>query len=349
MQEVETQGVHFTNILGDNLSIKRAGKLIHLVSNKNYSFSDNKSRLIFNEDNIIIGAKTFAMIGDSTKYPDPYTIMTILPNSEFRLNIEPWEFIDKAKDKYESGFKITNIELIKGIFKIETGSDIKAKNIKFVFSNKEKKGNIKIELTSNAVYVGGNNFKISGPFSNIPLNVTQFSEYIIRENKFYKKSMLAMNEDNRADERFMMLDNIFLKVISSAMNIGQYKDSDKMYEQMDKNANEFNSNDIIKNFETAMNMTPEMLKNSGLSVEQIKQATEGMAKLKKEMTPDKMSEFKNAISKVKKEDLIKVNKGMKEMGKKIPKSEDIIKEYESLVPYGKLPNKQGECEEMEEL
>jgi hypothetical protein len=348
MQEVETQGTYFTNILGDNASIKNAGKTAPLLSNEKSSLSDTKSRkIIEGENTIIVGAKTFVSLGDSTKYPDPYTSITALPNSEFKITVKPWEFIDKAKNERTSGFKITHIELIKGIFNILTGSKVKAKNVEFVFP--KRKGTIKIELTPSAAYIGGNELKISGPFSKTPLNVTQFSEYIIIGNKFYKKSMLAMNEENRMDERFMSIDSILGKFGSSAMNIGQYKDSGKMFEQMDKNAKEYNPDNIMKGFETAMNMTPEMLKGMGLSEEQLKQMTQGMAKLKKEMTPDKMSEFKNAMSKVKKEDMIKMNQSMKTMGNLAPKAENVIKEFEALVPYGRLPGKAGECEEMEEI
>jgi hypothetical protein len=160
--------------------------------------------------------------------------------------------------------------------------------------------------------------------------------------------MIAVDEKNRMDERFMMLDQLFMKVSNSAMNIGNYKDSNEMYSKMDKNAQSFSPNDILKGFENAMNMTPEMLKSSGASDEQIKQMTQGIAKMKKELSGNKMSEFKEALSKIKKEDLVKANEGIKAIGKSAPKTSDIIKEYESLVPYAKLPSKLGDCEEMEE-
>ncbi|MDD4353174.1 MAG: hypothetical protein PHN56_01815 [Candidatus Nanoarchaeia archaeon] len=348
MQEVKAQETHFTTILGDNASIKNSGKINKLLSNENSLLSDLKPRIINEGENtIIVGAKTFIILGDSTHYPDPYTTITALPNSEFKIIIKHWEFIDKAKNEKTLGSKITKIELTKGIFSILTGSELKAKNVEFIIP--KKKATIKIEISSNAIYIGGNDFKISGNFSKTPLNVSQFSEYIIAGNNFYKKSLIAMKEENRMDERFMAIDSLIGKLSSSAINISQYKDSDKMFEQIDKNVNEYNPDSILKSFENAMNMTPEMLKGSGLSEEQLKQATEGMAKLKKELTPDKMSEFKKAISGIKKEDLIKTNQSMKSMGNLAPKFKDIINEFDKLVPYGKLPSKLGECEEMEEL
>jgi hypothetical protein len=291
MYEVETQGVQFTNILGGGVLIKRLGKSITLLPNKSVNMSDLKSRKLMDNDIITLSAKTFATLADSTNYPDPYTMMTILPNSEFKIRIKPWEVINKEKDERTSGFKITEIELIKGIFKINTGSIVKAKNASFSFP--KKKGTIKIEITNNAMYIGGNEANISGPFTIKPLNITQFSEYIIVGSKFYKKSLLAMNEENRMDERFMALDPILLKILGTGM--GNYKDSDKMHEQMNKNAQSFSPENILKGFENAMNMTPEMLKGSGLSDEQIKQMTQGIAKMKKELTPDKMAEIKGAF------------------------------------------------------
>jgi uncharacterized protein YydD (DUF2326 family) len=131
------------------------------------------------------------------------------------------------------------------------------------------------------------------------------------------------------------------------MSIGQYKDSDKIYSQMDKNAQSYNPDDIMKGFENAMNLTPEMLKNSGMNPEQIKQMTEGLIKFKKEMNSGKINTFKDALGKIKKEDLIKANEGLKLRDNSLPKSDDIIHDFESLVPYGKLPSKFGECEDME--
>jgi len=340
MQEITTQGVRFNSVSGNNAVIKRQGKTITLQSNEAYDYSNNNSRELIDGDTVIIGAKTFVTISDSTKYPDPYTMMAVLANSEFKISIKPWDFTNKAKEEHESGFKITGIELIKGIFNISTGAEIKARNASFIFP--KRKGNVKIEITSNAMYIGGTEGNVIGPFTNKPLNLTQFGEYIIIGNRFYKKSMLAMNEENRMDERFMALDMLFMKINQSAMSM-----SDKTLDTMGKSIESFNPSDLSKGLETAMNMTPEMLKQMGIPDSQLKQMTEGLSKFKKEMTPDKMSMFKEALGKVKKEDIINTSKSIKTLAKSAPKSSDLITDFESLVPYGPLPGKAGECEEAE--
>jgi len=331
--------------LGNNAVIKSKGKIIKLLSNENIKISESESRVLLDNDYVVIGAGTFAVLGDSTQYPDPYTMITVLPNSEFKVSIKPWEHVDNKNDERTTGFKITKIELLKGIFKIDTGAVVKAANVEFIFP--KGKGTVKIEIVGNSLYIGGNNLKISGSFTKTPLNVTQFSEYIIVGSDFYKKSMLAMNEENMMDERFIAIDSVLMKVVSSASDISQYKDSGKMFETMDKNAESFNPDAIAKNFDTAMNMNPEMLKGMNLSPEQVTQMTEGLSHLKKIMTPDKMSEIKNALGKVKKEDLVKMNKTSKDIMASAPKMGEIIKAFEALTPYGRRPSKLGECEEAE--
>lgn len=340
MQEITTQGVRFNSVAGNNAVIKRQGKIITLQSNDVYDYSDNKSRELLDGDTVIIGAKTFVTISDSTKYPDSYTMMAVLANSELKISIKPWDFTDKAKDEHETGFKITGIELIKGIFNISTGAELKARNASFIFP--KGKGNAKLEITSSTMYIGGTEGQLIGPFTKKPLNLTQFGEYIITGNRFYKKSLLSMNEDNKMDERFMALDMIFMKVNQSAMSM-----SNKTLDTMDKSIESFNPSDISKGLDTAMNMTPEMLKQMGIPDSQLKQMTESLSKFKKEMTPDKMSMFKEALGKIKKEDILNTSKSIKTMVKSAPKSSDLIKDFESLVPYGPLPGKAGECEEAE--
>ncbi|MFA5406276.1 MAG: hypothetical protein WC307_02875 [Candidatus Nanoarchaeia archaeon] len=337
MREITTRGVSLTSISGSNASIKRAGKIILIPSNE---IADITSRVLLDGDIVIVGVKTFVTLGDSTQYPDPYTNLAALPGSEFMVSVKPWVFVDKAKDERTTGFKITGIELIKGIFKIETGSVLKACNASFVFP--KGKGTVKIEITSNAMHIGGSDAKITGPFTREPLNLTQFSEYIIVGSQFYKKSMLAMNEENRMDERFMALDALFLKVYGSAMSMSQ-KDLDNM----DKSVESFNPSDISKGLDNAMNMDPEMLKQAGFGPEQLKQMTEGLARFKKEMTPDKVAMFKNALGGIKKEDMIKNTASMRKMIESAPKNTDLTTDFEVLPPYGPLPSRIGECEEAE--
>lgn len=324
MKEIETSGARLTVVAGNDFSVNGSAK---------------KDNIFFEagEHKIVIGNKTFVLIEDSTHYPDPDTLMVILPKSELKIVVKPWEFIDKVKNTRTTGFKITDIELIKGIFIGNTGVNVKARNAKFSFP--KKKGKIKVELTDNAIYAGGTDAELSGNFSKTPLKLTQFSEYIILGNNFYKKSLMAVKEENIADERFMAFDSFLITVLSMSS-----------MKNLDKSADAFsqiNPNEILKNFETSINRNPEILKQAGLSSEQLKQAEEMMTKFKS--SGGKFDEIKKNFSKINAKDFQDISKQMKEMAKKTPDDiQKLIKQYESLPPYSKLPSKFGECEEMEE-
>ncbi|MDD2679167.1 MAG: hypothetical protein PHT91_03745 [Candidatus Nanoarchaeia archaeon] len=325
MQEVGTSGAGLTAVIGSDFSVNGSSK------KDKFFFRNGEYKIVF-------GNKTFALLGDSTHYPDPSTLMVVFPKSELKINVRPWEFIDKAKGERTTGFRIADIELIRGIFMGDTGANVKAGNAKVIFS--KKKGKIKIELTGNAIYAGGNDAELSGSFSKKPLKLTQFSEYIIVGNNYYKKSMMAAKEENFADERFIRLDSFFLSILS----LPTIKQLDKTSEAISK----VNPNDILKNLENAMNLNPEILKHSGLSGEQAKQAGEMMARFKKEVSGKKFEDVKSNLLKINTKTFVKASEKMKEEAKKVPeKIKEIIMRYESLPSYGKLPGKFGECEEAE--
>ncbi|VVB56497.1 Uncharacterised protein [uncultured archaeon] len=130
MDEISEGSISWGEVIGPGVRMRRGGKLLPpLIPNRELKFSDlQKNRPILEDgDSILTGPGSMTSLSasgyeDRTKKLPASTMLSIFPNSELKLGVGGYEYT--AKNEHRVCRTITRVELVRGIFAVDTTGEL---------------------------------------------------------------------------------------------------------------------------------------------------------------------------------------------------------------------------------
>ena len=292
--------IRIVTVIGSNCAIKRKGKTIKLIDDREMTMAELGSRpKIENGDILMTGrgsAFTVSSSPDTWKEYDKNKLqrtkmITLFPNSEAKVKVEVWKGRDKKSDQDLVCSNLTDVELVKGTFNVSYEGCEEELTTPTAALKAKDKAVWCIDIQGNNSYI----FKGLGAFEaknkntgKIYLAKSKFQEeVIVTGDSIYWKPLTKMDACPTG------------MIMTPIGGVGTYKDSK---DQIGKQA------DMMKNFgsiadqasvamEMMKRMTPEQMAmmSKGMTGEQKKQMEENMGQLKKMESSGKMDEMRKAM------------------------------------------------------
>jgi len=292
--------VTIMTVMGKNCAIKRKGKTIKLIDDREMNMAELGSRPKIQDGDVFITGKgsafTVSCNPDAWKEYDKNKrqrskYITLYPNSEAKVKVEVWKGHDNKSDQDLVCSNMIDVELIKGTFSVSyEGCDDE-----LITPTTALKANDKalwcIDIQSNGSYI----FKGFGAFE---VKNRKTGKTYLAKNKFQEE--VIVTGDSIYQKPMTKMDTPPTGMITAPMGgMGIFKDSKEQAGKQTDMAKNFGS--IADQASVAMEMMKrmnpdqmaEMSKN--MTAEQKKQFKEGMENLKKMEKSGKMDEMKKAM------------------------------------------------------
>jgi len=290
--------ISIMTVIGSNCTIKRKGKTIKLIDDREMNMAELGSRpKIENGDIFITGrGSAFTVYGSPDTWkeydknkPQRTKYITLYPNSEAKVKVEVWKGRDNRTDQDLVCSNMIDIELVKGTFSVSyEGCEDELITPTANLKAKESTA-LCVDIQSNASYI----FKGFGAFE---VKNRKTGKSYLAKNKFQEE--IIVTGDSIYQKPLTKMDTAPASTVPLG-GMGAFKDSK---EQVGKQA------DMAKNFgsiadqaSTAMEMmkrmTPEQIEmmSKNMTAEQKKQFKDNLAQFKKMEGSGKMNEMKKAM------------------------------------------------------
>ncbi len=340
-------------VMGSNCAIKRKGKTIKLIDDREMNMIELGSRPKILDGDVLITGKGSAFTVtcnpdvwkeyDKNK-PQRTKFITLLPNSEAKLKVEVWKGRDNRTDQDLVCSNMIDVELVKGTFSVSyDGCDDELITPTAALKVKDSAA-LCIDIQSNAVYI----FKGFGTFE---VKNRKTGKSYLAKSKFQEE--VIVTGDSIYQKPLTKMDTAPAGVVPLG-GTAVFKDSKEQTGKQADMAKNFGS--IVDQASVAMEMmkrmTPEQMEmmSKNMTEEQKKQMKESMGQLKKMQSSGKIDEMQKAmevgrahIEAMGNENIDKLRalseKGIDRAQGALKQIEDMINKVESPRQYGSLTSK----------